>query len=312
MIAKLIGRPDAALTSFAVNSVGKPEALGFLGISSHVIRVAQEPRGHARPQRENDERDEVAHGHGPTTSFVQRRPRDGIVDAKPSVRYASLTSGRQVEQDYEEANGAGDVYERVHPVDPVEQSWTCKEPFLERELPKDAEALLPADDLKGMFACNVDGTLYDRQGCDGAPELVHPVDEGPIPGLGQEGKLAEHAAQKPILEDGGVRSRDIGAVAERLEFAAAAAGCELVRCKHRGGAGAPAFGGRSWLGAEEVSVVAPLAMEITGPSRTVVSKVIALIPVQPSPAEEQDNNYQWLEEGAYCHALYQEEKPIVC
>jgi len=64
LVAELVGRPHAAVSVRAVDSVHEPVALGLRRVRPLVLRVAQQPRRHARPKGEDDEGEQVAHGHG--------------------------------------------------------------------------------------------------------------------------------------------------------------------------------------------------------------------------------------------------------
>lgn len=73
LITEFVRRPNAALASAAVDGIDKAEALGLFSIRPAVIGIAQQTRGHARPQSEDDKGDEVAHGHCSASGFIQRR-----------------------------------------------------------------------------------------------------------------------------------------------------------------------------------------------------------------------------------------------
>lgn len=125
MIAKSIGRPHTTLSSLAVHSIDKPKALGLQSILPIIPRIAQQARRHARPESEDDKRNEVARGHGPSSCFIQRRPcRDATairVDEPRRSRSAeALARSSQVVENDKEEDSAGDVNERIDSVDPVQ------------------------------------------------------------------------------------------------------------------------------------------------------------------------------------------------
>ncbi len=72
----------------------------------------------------------------------------------------------------QECDGAGDVDERVQPVDVHHQPWIGHEEFLNRDLPEEVQAFLPFNDFKRMSARNVDCTLNEGDGRECSTELV--------------------------------------------------------------------------------------------------------------------------------------------
>jgi hypothetical protein len=69
------------------------------------------------------------------------------------------------------------VDEGVDAVDPVQQLGAGEEPALEGQLPEDVQALLEVDELQGVAAGDVDGALDEREGREGAADLVY-LEEG--------------------------------------------------------------------------------------------------------------------------------------
>ena len=49
--------------------------------------------------------------------------------------------------------------EGVDAINPVEENWMSKEPLLKRYFPEDMQLLFDMNELKGMFASNVDSAL---------------------------------------------------------------------------------------------------------------------------------------------------------
>jgi hypothetical protein len=58
-----------------------------------------------------------------------------------------MAGGCEIVEHHEEHNRTGDVDEGVDAVDPVENSWSCEEPFLEINLPEDMKTLFEVDNL---------------------------------------------------------------------------------------------------------------------------------------------------------------------
>lgn len=280
-----------------MDRIDETEALGLGGVLAVVGRVAQQPRGHARPESEDNEGEQVAHGHGAAAGLVQGGAGSDVVGVDAAGHGTALAGGGEVVQGDEEEDGAGNVDEGVDAVDPAEHGGTLEEPLLEGQLPEDAEALLEVDDLEGMLAGDINGTLHEGDGSEGAAELVDPVDEGPVPGLDEEGELLEDAAQDTILEDEGVGGRDEAPVAEDLELATAQRG-DLVGDQGRCRAGAPAVGRRAAL---VTGLVAPLVAGIGSPTGPAAPKVIVLVAVEPGTAEEEADDHEGLEECADGH-----------
>jgi hypothetical protein len=75
------------------------------------------------------------------------------------------------------------VDEGVGAVDPVHQSRVVKEVLLDRWLPENVEALFEVNQLKGMVASRVNGSLNDHHCGESSPKLIYPVYESPIPAL---------------------------------------------------------------------------------------------------------------------------------
>lgn len=73
LVAEPVRGPHAALAIRTMNRIDKTVTLGLLCVRPIVCRVAQQPRWHAGPAREDDEGEEVAHGHGPSPLLIQGR-----------------------------------------------------------------------------------------------------------------------------------------------------------------------------------------------------------------------------------------------
>lgn len=145
-----------------MDRVDEAVALGLLGVLAVVLRVAQQARRHARPQREDDEGEQVAQRHGPPARLVQpgaRVAEEARVGAVGADERAPLARGGEVVQDHEEEDGAGDVDERVDAVGPLHQRRVLEEPLLDGDLEEEPEGLLEVDDLQRVLAGDVDRLL---------------------------------------------------------------------------------------------------------------------------------------------------------
>lgn len=127
-----------------------------------------------------------------------------------------------VEEPDEEGDGAWDVDEGVHAVDPGHHELVLHKELLDGDLIEDAQTLLGRNDLQRVPARRVDGALDDPYGGRGSSQLIdlyflirrgrleahprtskwqtYPVDQRPIPTLNQEGEALEQAAQEVALE----------------------------------------------------------------------------------------------------------------
>jgi hypothetical protein len=130
-----------------VDSVNKAKALGLGGIWAVVVGVAQQARGHAGPKREDEKGNEVASGHGASSSLVQGRSSGNVVRLNAARQDTALAGRGEVKEHDEEEDGAGDMDEGVDAVNPVEDVGMGEEPLLDRKLPKDVQVLLKVDEL---------------------------------------------------------------------------------------------------------------------------------------------------------------------
>jgi hypothetical protein len=172
LVAELVRCPHTALACFAVYSVDKPIALRLSSVVTVVLWVTQKTRGHARPESEDDEGNQVAHGHGSSSRLVQSRTGGNVVSPDTAGHDLALASGGEVVQEDEKENSSRNMNERVDAVDPVEESGTLEEPLLERQLPEDMQTLLEVNELKSMFASHMNGAFYESQSREGPAELV--------------------------------------------------------------------------------------------------------------------------------------------
>lgn len=159
MVTESIRSPDTTLASPAMNRIDKPKTLGLLSIRPIVVRITQQPRRHARPQREHEKRNQIARRHRPSPGLIESRSSTNIISANAACQDTALAGGGDIVDHDEEEDGAGDVDKGVDAVDPVEDRRVGEEPFLDRELPEDVQALLDVDELEGVFAGDVDGAF---------------------------------------------------------------------------------------------------------------------------------------------------------
>lgn len=172
LVAELVGCPHTAFAGLAMNCVDKTIALGLGSVVAVVLGVTQKTRRHAWPESKDDKSDQVAHGHGSSACLVQSRTGGNVVGPDTAGHHTTLASGGEVVQEDEEENGSRDVDERVDAVDPVDESGTFEEPFLNGQLPEDMQALLEVDELESMFASDVDGAFDESQSRESPAELV--------------------------------------------------------------------------------------------------------------------------------------------
>lgn len=100
LVAEFVRCPDTALASTAVDSINKTEALRLCSIGPVIGWIAQQSRGHARPQSEHNKGNQVAHGHCPASSFVQcRASRDNAVSNFSNHCWA-LSTGSKIKQSH--------------------------------------------------------------------------------------------------------------------------------------------------------------------------------------------------------------------
>lgn len=189
LITEFVGGPDAALTGAAVYAVDESETLGLGSIWTIIFGVAQKTRGHTGPEGEDEESDQVAHGHGAAASLVEGRPSANIVGVGMASLVTSMASGGDVEENDEKGNGARDVDERIQTVDPVQDGGMSEEPLLKTNFEKDVQALLEVNNLESMLTGDIDSALDEGQCSEGAPDLVDPVEEKPVPNLDEEREL---------------------------------------------------------------------------------------------------------------------------
>jgi hypothetical protein len=71
LVAEAVLSPDGAFTLGAVNRVYEAVGSGFFADGALNIRVREESRRHAGPEREDDEGEEIADGHGATAGGVE-------------------------------------------------------------------------------------------------------------------------------------------------------------------------------------------------------------------------------------------------
>lgn len=105
-----------------MDGVDEAVPLGLLGVLAVVLRIAQQARRHAWPQREDDKREKVAQGHGPPARLVQRGARaaeEARIGAIGPDERAPLARGREVVQQHEEEDRPWDVYKGVYTVCPL-------------------------------------------------------------------------------------------------------------------------------------------------------------------------------------------------
>lgn len=172
LVAELVGCPDTALASLAVDSIDKAVTLRLGSIIAIILRIAQQSRRHTRPKRKNHKSNQVAHGHSPPSGLVQSRSSGNITLPDSAGQNAALARGGEVVQGDEEENGTGDVDEGVYAVDPVQKEGARQEPSLEGQFPEDVQVLLEVDELQSVFAGHVDGSFDESQGCEGSAYLI--------------------------------------------------------------------------------------------------------------------------------------------
>lgn len=181
LVAKLVGGPNAAVTVFSVNRVDKTEALRFFGKFSGVVRVAEQSWRHARPECEDDEGQEVAHGHRPPPLLVDVGSEDrrhgppvaaqGLA-ALFILELVSGAGGRHVVEDDQIENGARNVDERVGLVGPSQKLGALEEPALEGWLNEDAQTLLQVDNLEGVLPRGIDCGFLEGDCRESASQLI--------------------------------------------------------------------------------------------------------------------------------------------
>lgn len=210
LVAEAVGGPNTALAVLAVHGIDEAIGQGLRGIGALVRGIAQQAGRHARPGCENDEGEQVAHGHRsppplvhvrvqPTDSSMQSRGRcalcRGLLEVLPGASRGDIV------HDDQEEDRAGDVDERVGSVGPVHEVWSLEEPSLNRKLDKEMKALLEVDQLQGVSASDVDSGVVEEQGGESTAKLVDPVYERPIPSLDQKWVTTQDAAEKAVFED---------------------------------------------------------------------------------------------------------------
>ena len=111
---------------------------------------------HAWPQREDDEREEVAHGHRAAACLVDERVRRAEchpIDMLLGLVGDAVTGDAEPVQVHEEEDRSGDVEEPVEPVDVLDERRVAEEEGLDCGLEEDAKTLLDGDELQGMLMC---------------------------------------------------------------------------------------------------------------------------------------------------------------
>jgi hypothetical protein len=103
----------------------------------------------------------------------------------------------------------------------VEKSRSSEEPFLKVYLPEDVKLLFEMDDLESMSTGDIDSALIESQRSDSTTDLVHEVDEKPVPTLDQEWQLLEKTAQESILKYVSVWCGNDALIAKHLKLATA-------------------------------------------------------------------------------------------
>ena len=181
MVAEAVRGPNTAIAVRPVDRVDEPKALRLPRILARVVRIAQQPRGHARPESEDDKGQQIAHGHGPSPFFKDGGPKRRR-ELPPTVEHCFSTvlflnlvpwlRRRDVVQDDEEEDRARDVDKGIRAVRPPHEGRVLEEPLLHGRFDEDAEALLDMDDLEGVLSRGVDRRCLQRHGGEGASELV--------------------------------------------------------------------------------------------------------------------------------------------
>lgn len=133
-----------------------------------------------------------------------------------------------------------------------------------------------------------------------AESITYPVDQRPVPRLGQERKLLQHAAQQPVLEDERVGRHDHPPVPEQLQLAPPQRRLLEGRERWRR-ARAPAVG----RGAppRRLDVVALLVAPVGLPAQPARPEVVVPVAVEEGAAEEEGDDDERLEERADRHGV---------
>ncbi len=171
LVAKLVGGPDAAFTGGGVHGINKAKIKSLSVGSARKVRVAQQARWHARPGREDDESQQVAHGHGAATLLVEVGVV-GVEDGAPvgggdagrlcGLHLSLRAGGCQVIQDNQKQDGAWHVDKRVDAVDPVHHRCALHKVLLDRHFDKDVQTLFEMDELQSMAAGSLDDRLVNN------------------------------------------------------------------------------------------------------------------------------------------------------
>lgn len=122
-----------------------------------------------------------------------------------------------VEQPNEKRNSAWNVDKRIEPIDEHHQGRVRHEELLNGQFPEDMPSLLQSDQLKSMLPSHVHSALYYSQSCECSAQLIHPVDQCPIPRLDQERELSENPAEESVAEYSRVRRIDSSSAAKEPE-----------------------------------------------------------------------------------------------
>jgi len=176
LIAELILRPNASLAALAMHSIHESIAFRHLRIITIIIRVAQESRGHTRPQRKHNESEEVRRGHRSSPRFIESWPCGTAIDFTYALARLYFVQpvaycGIVVEPD-EEKDATGYVDERVDAVAPHHEERVRKEVLLDGDFVEEVQSLLDADNLESVLAGDVDGALDECDCSEGTTDLV--------------------------------------------------------------------------------------------------------------------------------------------
>lgn len=176
LIAEAVLRPDAAFAAFPVHRIHESEAARFVAYGTADGFIAQKTRWHARPEREDNKRNQVAHRHRPPPSLEQLRARWTTLNRSHSLSGLALihtvAGGREKVEPNEEQDRSGDVDERVDAIDPCHEDGILQEEALDSGLVENAQRLFGVDDLQGMPAGDVDGAFDECKSCESASHLV--------------------------------------------------------------------------------------------------------------------------------------------
>lgn len=327
LVAEFVLRPDAGFAFGAVHRVDEAEGAGFLSNVTGDVGVGEKTRGHAGPEGEHDEGEEVADGHCAASRFVETGACGRTVGFPAGFvgewEVETVAGCGVVEEGDEEEDGAWDVDEGVGSVGPVEEGGVFEEPVLEGEFVEEVEALFEVNELEGVGAGDVDGGFDEGEGREGAAELVdllgltgystrrrtveedrrktHPVYQSPIPGLDQKRKLLQQPTQEVAFKPPRIRRHDLPSEPQNTYLALPPVGLLLRQQR-----------GRSPVPIEQRSA-GPRARTTGSRGRgrrrsrrvrgvaTAVEDAVFRVAVDPCAAEEEGHHDQWFHEGADAH-----------